>query len=570
MHSNPFRDVSDAEDGEVPAAPGLSGGLSGASADGYDDGGARFFPRVMREPVADGSQVLLHDGFDMEVWEEALASFPKLRGVVAEARGRLVTADALLRDLFWSFHRRVVSTEPLVPLTPAYEVNRQVVEQVLSTIEWQQVRDAGTVGDVLTSAMAAMTVVRRALSALDSETVARVNRLHELASGAADLFANATALEDLAAQTEGDRAAALYEEARQARARAQTQQAEAEALTEHLAEEAEARDDTVRRAARPGLRQVEEEIAAVTTAVRAYTDGYAPGYGPGYGGVGGSGRALATREKLALASRVGRSRRLQQIAAICGRFTRIALEVQKTRVHHPPTEIAAIGMGRDLVDVLPSEFAPLADPALEDIFYYRYAMGQLLQYHLVGYEPQGQGPIIVALDNSGSMGEPCGRGGLTKEVWSKGVTMALLAIARLQRRDLAVIHFSAERAPEHLAVHRFSRGLGGHAEVIACVDHFDNGASTYFEPWMQEALRLVDEATFARADVICVSDGLTAVAPEMVAEWQRRRQERGMRAYAVLIGTEQGAGALASIVDAFLPLDDLERDTEVLATIFAV
>jgi uncharacterized protein with von Willebrand factor type A (vWA) domain len=523
----------------------------------------------VREPIADGSQVLLHDGFDVEVWEEALASFPKLRRAVAEARSRLVTAAALIRDLFWSFHRRTVSTEPLVPLTQAYEVNRQVVEQVLSTIEWQQVRDAGTTGDLLTSAMATMTVVRRALEALDAKTVARVNRLHELESGAAELFANAAALEDLAAQAEGDRAAALYDEARQARERAQAQHAELEALAEQLGEEAEAREDAVRRAARPGLRQVEEEIDAVTAAVRAYTGGYAPGYGGA--GIGGSGgRELATREKLALATQVGHSRRLQQIAAICGRFTRIALEVQKSRVHHPPTEIASIGMGRDLVEVLPSEFAPLADPALEDIFYFRYAMGQLLQYHLTGFEAQGQGPIIVALDNSGSMGEPCGRGGLTKEVWSKGVTMALLAIVRLQRRDLAVIHFSAERRPEQLAVHRFPRGQGGHAEVIACVDHFDDGGHTHFEPWMERALQLVDEATFNRADVICVSDGLTTIEPRMVAEWQRRRQERSTRAYAVLIGTQEGAGVLASIVDALLPLDDLEQDTQVLETIFAV
>jgi uncharacterized protein with von Willebrand factor type A (vWA) domain len=569
MPSDPFESLVVAENGETPPTATDPSSTAGDPTHPTSAAGAAgvLLPSVVREPIADGSQVLLHDGFDVEVWEEALHSFPKLRRSVAEARQRLVTADALLRDLFWSFHRRTVSTEPLVPLTAAYAVNRQVVEQVLSTIEWQQVRDAGTVGDLLTSAMATMTVVRRALDALDAETVARVNRLHELESGAAELFANAAALEDLAAQAEGDRAAALFDEARLAREQAEAEQTEAEALGQELLEESEAREDVVRRAARPGLQQVEEEIEAITAAVRAYTGGYAPGYG---GAGTGGGRELATKEKLALATWVGRSRRLQQIAAICGRFTRIALEVQKTKVRHPPTEIAAIGMGRDLVDVLPSEFAALSDPALEDIFYYRYAMGQLLQYHLTGEEPQGQGPIIVALDNSGSMSDPCGRGGLTKELWSKGVTMALLAIARLQRRDLAVIHFSAERAPEQLSVHRFPQGQGGHAEVIACVDHFDNGGHTSFEPWMEQALRLVDEATFQRADVICVSDGLTTIAPQMVAEWQRRRQERGMRAYAVLIGTEQGAGVLGSIVDALLPLDDLERDTEVLETLFTV
>src|SRR5258708_7394004 len=269
MDSNPFESLAACEESDAPAA---------ADPSSVSDSGGALLPSVVREPIADGSQVLLHDGFDVEVWEEALGSFPKLRRAVAEARGRLVTADALIRDLFWSFHRRTVSTEPLVPLTAAYEVNRQVVEQVLSTVEWQQVRDSGTVGDLLTSAIATMIVVRRALEAVDGETTAHVNRLHELESGAAELFANAEALEDLAAQAEGDRAVPLYEEARHPRTQAEAKLAEAEALSQNPGEEAEAREDAVGRAARPGLRQVEEEIEAITAAMRAYTGGYAPGY----------------------------------------------------------------------------------------------------------------------------------------------------------------------------------------------------------------------------------------------------------------------------------------------------
>ena len=33
-------------------------------------------------------------------------------------------------------------------------------------------------------------------------------------------------------------------------------------------------------------------------------------------------------------------------------------------------------------------------------------------------------------------------GGVVKEAWSKSVMLGLLAIARRQKRDLAVIHFS--------------------------------------------------------------------------------------------------------------------------------
>lgn len=146
------------------------------------------------------------------------------------------------------------------------------------------------------------------------------------------------------------------------------------------------------------------------------------------------------------------------------------------------------------------------------------------------------------------------------------MALALLAIARLQRRDLAVIHFAGRG---QLSCHTFPQGQGDHAAVIACVDHFFNGG-TIFEPWMAEALKLVDQAAFDRADVICISDGLAAIDPSAQQAWQERRAARGMRAYSVLIGTDEGAGLLAGLSDALLTLDTLQADMPVLETIFAV
>src|SRR5215813_13928197 len=48
--------------------------------------------------------------------------------------------------------------------------------------------------------------------------------------------------------------------------------------------------------------------------------------------------------------------------AVCGRFKRIALQQQKTRVKHPPDEITSIITGCEIERLLPSEIALLADP----------------------------------------------------------------------------------------------------------------------------------------------------------------------------------------------------------------
>jgi uncharacterized protein with von Willebrand factor type A (vWA) domain len=87
---------------------------------------------------------------------------------------------------------------------------------------------------------------------------------------------------------------------------------------------------------------------------------------------------------------------------------------------------------------------------------------------------------------------------------------------------------------------------------------------------MKEAVRFVDQDRFDRADVIVISDGIAFISKEAVNEWWRRRAERKMRCYSILIGTEQGASTLGRISDAVMTLEDLRQDLDVLETIFAI
>src|SRR5262249_58036475 len=87
--------------------------------------------------------------------------------------------------------------------------------------------------------------------------------------------------------------------------------------------------------------------------------------------------------------------------------------------------------------------------------------------------------------------------------------------------------------------------------------------------WMKKALELVDESRFEKADVICVSDGISNVSPEAQSEWTNRRAERGMRAYGVLIGGNQGEALLDEISDAVFRLDDLRSDLPALEVVLS-
>ena len=508
---------------------------------------------IATDPIEDGSAVIGHDAFDVQAWLDANDLFPKLGDAIEDVQKRVITGAALMRDAFWSYLKAQPIAEPVVPLTAVHAINRRIVEEVMTTAEWNEVRAAGTVGDPMYATIAALAMTKAALEQLDPTTIERIAQIAGCEQEVANLWTKAEALDGIAQNADPRQAAQLFAQAEEMRTSA-TQKQE-EMLNQQLEVEATLDDvaDNVRRAARHAQQVATTEIEGIEAAINTYSDGYSQGA-----------QLLSTKEKITLAQKVGTSARLKEIAALCGRLTRIALDVQRTQVKHPPDEIISITKGRDLAHLLPSQWAYLADLDTEDIFYHDFAHGRLLQYDLVGNEKQGQGPIIVALDSSGSMAERAG--GISKEAWSKAVMLALLAIARKQKRDMAVLHFSDVG---ELMTYRFPKGAAIPVEVIACADFFF-GNGTVFEGWMTGALAMVDEAVFDRADVICITDGLTTIDPIMRDEWQRRRDEREMRAFGVLIGSGAGTDVLASVTDSLMTFADLANDRPVLDTIFAV
>jgi hypothetical protein len=113
-------------------------------------------PRVSiaSQPIRDGSRALLHDGYDVQLFHDAAGAYPKLAELIASARERLITAPALISDVFWSFYKHAPEIRPVVPLTPAHQIHSNILEHLIATREWQEVRAAGTVGDVFNSAVA--------------------------------------------------------------------------------------------------------------------------------------------------------------------------------------------------------------------------------------------------------------------------------------------------------------------------------------------------------------------------------------------------------------------------------
>src|SRR5262245_26110745 len=237
-------------------------------------------PVIVPGAIMDGSQTIAHDGFDVETFEQAADDYARLARTVEETAGAIRTGPALLRDLFWSFHKRSPRIAPVAPLSPAHEINREILEQILSTTEWREMRESGTVGDPLSSAMATIGCAASAVAALDKETIRYLNQLHELAGEVEQLFARAETLDELSALAiDKDRSEWLKKEAAQARAGATKKEKKADRLNRKLEESSEGRRQNVRRNVRQGLAEAIAEVGQANDAINAFGGGYDADFG---------------------------------------------------------------------------------------------------------------------------------------------------------------------------------------------------------------------------------------------------------------------------------------------------
>lgn len=234
-------------------------------------------------------------------------------------------------------------------------------------------------------------------------------------------------------------------------------------------------------------------------------------------------------EKMELLNRLRSSPKLQQIARMAGRYRRLALQTKREKVRKGIDDVYSIKPGNDLARVLPSELMKLKNPVTRKMFIADFIEGKTLNYEIRGKEKKAKGPIIICIDESGSMN------GLP-EVWSKSVALALLEIAREQKRDFFVIHFSDQRKIEQLHTNEFLKDTPFKVEeMLDMAEHFDNGG-TVFEPALDLARKKIGEnRTWSKADIIFVTDGESAVTEKWYKDYNEWKKENKVSVYSILI-----------------------------------
>lgn len=280
---------------------------------------------------------------------------------------------------------------------------------------------------------------------------------------------------------------------------------------------------------------------------------------------GGDGTGLASRTSLPpqqLRNELLKNAKLRRVAALAGRMKVTAAYKQRTKARVGQEEICDVGQGDNVNRLLPSELGLLADPTTEAVLYRKINEQAALQYDMRGREKKSEGPIILLVDESGSMsGAP--------DEWSKAVLFGFLEIAARQNRPCYLVHFDGRvtRTDEFLDGRKLDLKT-----IADCVSYF-TGGGTCIGAALQQAADIMQANTgpWKRADVILITDGQSGDYDYQAAQIKRIK-DRGGHLYTVAIGCDPDA-ILKDESDEVVHLhsDDIRNgDTSKVSAVFSI
>jgi uncharacterized protein with von Willebrand factor type A (vWA) domain len=317
---------------------------------------------------------------------------------------------------------------------------------------------------------------------------------------------------------------------------------EAEAAAEDMQREVA----SLRAASRASL-AAQEEVAECREAQMAL------GMGPGYPG---SNDAKTIAE---LFRRVRNDSTLRAICSLAGRYRRFAQSRQRRKTRHGLDDVVGVELAGDLGRLVPHELAKLADPSLEKEALRRMVERQLMAREYHASEPVAQGPIIVCVDESGSMhGEPVHT--------AKAIALALAWIARRQRRWCALIAYSGDSGERLLPL------PAGRWNELALADWLMAflGRGSNLDIPIRELPRMFGElkAPAGDTDVIALTDCCCHIPRDLQENFNSWK--RSVQARLITLAIGEDAGDVAAVSDEIHLVRSLAVSEDAVARVLSI
>ena len=199
-------------------------------------------------------------------------------------------------------------------------------------------------------------------------------------------------------------------------------------------------------------------------------------------------------------------KRILEIAKLAGKmFDQFGYTPKKVK-SDDPMEVEGVTTGKDLERLLPSEIALMSDETFKDSQTMKVMKGDAQQRKMKGVRTKGRGPMVLLIDESGSMhdfgGYWGGNGKRGRNTWAKACCIALTRVAWAEGREVRAVHFGYGAVCQDLPKDDM------HA-LFEMARSFMSGGTSFMlamEAGMVEVADL-DKKGFKGADLVLLTDG---------------------------------------------------------------
>lgn len=462
--------------------------------------------------------VLNTDGYDRRTYEEIRQASKRLRETEESGSQELPTFPHLLGDIWASLFKNL--PELLEEVPRGVEPNQALMREVMANPEFHALREysrldkmASALGAIQLGANLQQEITKNEDLSQTLQNAAQATQEAEQKQAEAEALQSAADLLEDGPKKEklSQRAQSLLEKAQQALQKAgQLNQQAAEAMQATFG--GEGGQKQLAALIKVAGQETREEVEQVN----AFMSGL------GYGHEAASPSKVPVNQSLALADMLKSNGRLRKIAQLAGRMKAIAAKKQKTKTRDT-IERTDVETGNDPARILPSELLMMQRPETRLDFKRRFVEGQVLQYGPGGKQRLGKGPIVICTDTSGSMKE--------LDTEAKALMLALLAIARKQRRAFAVINFSTECTSWTFPDPRKATP----ANVIEMAEFFYNGGTNFVKP-LSAAMKIIEASRFNKADIVFITDGEATVPQQWLEKFLKLKKKKQTQVLSIQLG----------------------------------
>lgn len=251
---------------------------------------------------------------------------------------------------------------------------------------------------------------------------------------------------------------------------------------------------------------------------------------------------------------------LRAIMEMAGRALALCRALQWAKTTHSRDDMVGVERSGEIARLLPSELTQLGSgvPELELLALHRLVSRQALSRKYSGKAPEGRGPLVVSIDESGSMrGEPI--------ALAKGIALTMAWLAHHQRRWIMLAGFAGgAEATRYVAPPADLKAL------LDNIEHFWGGGTTLEAPlktvpsWWPEL-----QPPEGRTDHIIITDAVVNVGASQIAAYRAWAAKHQVKTYGIVVG-QRDAGSLRGVCDRFWTLEALSLEAGAVQEILSV